>query len=133
MEMSIREINEIFYWIIVLVFILMAFGVMFRLISLKGFLKWGIILAFGGSMLITVGIPFIQQLQNQYGNLVLFLLICAAISALMLLNDFTRQILAGIFSAIIYNQFLKWLFVFTGAALFLTGLAYTVSKWIMEK
>ncbi len=127
------DIKGIFYWIIVLVFILMAFGLMFRLISLKGFLKWGIILAFGGSLLITMGIPFIQQLQGQYGNLVLFLLMCAITSVLMFQFGFTRQILAGICSAIIYNQFIKWLFIFTGATLFLSGLAYTVAKWIMEK
>jgi len=113
--------------IVTLIIVILGICVMLRIISPSKLLRWGVILAVGWVAFMRFG----GQFYSAYGNLGLFLVICAIIIIVMFRFQFTRQILAGVISAIIYQQFIRWIFIFTGAGIFLGGLAYAISKWIM--
>jgi hypothetical protein len=134
--MDINDLLYLFYnaggAIILVIIVTMGFGVMFRLITVGGLLKWGAILVVGWAISINVGIPYYYQLYSEHGKVVPFLVICAVIIVLMYSFDFSRAILASTIGSFLYNDVVRRILWVTGA---LAALYYVVDKfaeWLME-
>lgn len=79
-----------------------------------------------GAGLVKVAIPIIQ---NQYGNMGVFLTIVVAIVLIMSCFDFTRTVLAGMISSFFYGH-IRIILIATGVLAFTYSLMYKLAAWI---
>ncbi len=111
--------------------VFLGLGVIIGVVKLGSVFKWIVLAAVVVSVANRIGWPLLRQFHHQHGNLAFFLVICAVIVILMFSFPFTRAVLASTIGAFIYDH-IRLLLLFTGVGAILTGLVYSLSRWIMQ-
>ena len=121
------DINRLVHLTAVVLVMLIGLGMVTGIIRSGNIFRWIFCL-----VVLIMMVPLLKTVQQRYGNPGLVVAASAGIVIVMYRFQFTRQILVQVLSAAIYNQFIRWILYFTGAAAFLYWLAYKVSRWITE-